>query len=156
VLRTCVLLAVAIAATACGKQEEPVSSEGVAVLPFTALHGSLDASDIADEIQFALLTTLVGRRVTPVISRTSTERYRDTETPVRAIAAELNVKCLVEGVVQRREDRVRVGVQMIYGETGQVMASYTSEHTVDSKEASDLAEEIANNLGIDQCAASAT
>jgi len=48
-----------------------------------------------------------------VISRTSVEKFRDTQLGAKEIAAQLGVKSILEGGVQRAGDRVRINVQLI-------------------------------------------
>jgi len=48
-----------------------------------------------------------------VISHTSVERYRDAKHPLPDIARELGVAAVVEGMVMRSGDRVRIAAQLI-------------------------------------------
>jgi len=91
--------------------------KSVAVLPFEYL--STDKSDayLADGIQEELLTRLSKIADLKVISRTSTQRYKDPARDVREIARQLGVAHVVEGTVQKAGDQVRVNVQLINAQT---------------------------------------
>jgi len=54
-----------------------------------------------------------------VISRTSVMHYKETEKPLPEIARELHVDAVVEGSVQRSENRVRITAQLIRAATDQ-------------------------------------
>jgi len=88
--------------------------KSIAVLPFD--NRSADESDayFVDGIHDDILTQLHKLSgLDKVISRTSVERYRDTEMSMPEIAAELGVATILEGGVQRAGDRVRINVQLI-------------------------------------------
>ena len=88
--------------------------KSIAVLPF--VNRSADESDayFVDGIHDDILTQLHKvSGIDKVISRTSMERYRDTEMSIPEIAAELGVSTVLEGSVQRAGDRVRITVQLI-------------------------------------------
>ncbi len=88
--------------------------KSIAVLPFD--NRSADESDayFVDGIHDDILTQLHKLSgIDRVISRTSVERYRDTDIPVPEIAAELGVATILEGGVQRAGENVRITVQLI-------------------------------------------
>jgi len=53
-----------------------------------------------------------------VTSRTSSFAYRDKNMTAQKIAEELGVRYLLEGSVQKEDDRVRIHAQLIEGQTG--------------------------------------
>src|SRR6184192_2709137 len=67
----------------------------------------------ADGIQDEILTRLSKIADLKVISRTSTQRYKNTSQKVSEIANQLGVANLLEGSVQKTNDQVRVNVQLI-------------------------------------------
>jgi len=89
------------------------SSPSIAVLPFE--NRSADPADIyfVDGIHDDILTSLANIASLRVISRTSVERFRDTDKSMKEIGAELNVVAILEGGVQRAGDTIRVNVQLI-------------------------------------------
>jgi TolB-like protein/Tfp pilus assembly protein PilF len=95
-----------------GLPEPPARS--IAVLPFeNQSPGSEDVEFLAAGIQDGLLTRLSQIGSLKVISRTSSERYRGSSKSIKQIAAELGVRALVEGAVQRSGNEIRVNVQLI-------------------------------------------
>src|SRR6516164_6456425 len=92
----------------------PSSSEkSIAVLPFENLSEEKSNAYFADGIQDEILTRLAKIADLKVISRTSTERYKDTSQKPSEIAKQLGVANLLEGSVQKTNDQVRVNVQLI-------------------------------------------
>jgi len=85
----------------------------IAVLPFENRSAKADDAFFVDGIQDDILTQLSKVSALKVISRTSVERFRKTELPIRDIAQQLRVATILEGGVQRAGDRVRITVQLI-------------------------------------------
>lgn len=93
------------------KQYDPGS---IAVLPFTDMSDATAPPDsLAAGIQDDLLTRLSKIRSLKVISRTSVGRYRGTMLSIPEIGAELGVGMILEGIVQRVGDQIRINVQLI-------------------------------------------
>ena len=92
----------------------PSSDEkSIAVLPFENLSEEQSNAYFADGIQDEILTRLSKIADLKVISRTSTERYKNRSQKLSEIAKQLGVANLLEGSVQKTNDRVRVNVQLI-------------------------------------------
>ncbi len=92
----------------------PALETSIAVLPFRNRSASEDDAYFVDGIHDDILTQLTKLSTfDKVISRTSTERYRDTELPIPQIGDELGVATILEGGVQRAGNRVRINVQLI-------------------------------------------
>lgn len=89
------------------------ANQSVAVLPFRNLSGDPLADPFVNGIHDDLLTQLSRISSLRTISRTSVMRYRDQDIPVPVIAEELGVSAVLEGGVQRLEDRIRVNAQLI-------------------------------------------
>jgi len=85
----------------------------IAVLPFENRSDQQQDAFFVDGIHDDILTQLSKVGALKVISRTSVERFRDTELSTKAIAEQLGVKSILEGGVQRAGDRVRINVQLI-------------------------------------------
>jgi len=88
----------------------PVRS--IAVLPLADLSKDASHGYFADGMTDALIGELSRIRALRVISRTSTQRYRNTHTPLSRVAAELGVEAVVEGSVLWSGERVRVSAQL--------------------------------------------
>ena len=89
----------------------------IAVLPFANLSGDEETQPFVDGIHDDLLTQLSKIGSLKVISRTSVQEYRNTTKNVKDIADELGVATVLEGGVQRAEDRYRINVQLIDADT---------------------------------------
>jgi serine/threonine protein kinase/Tfp pilus assembly protein PilF len=89
------------------------NEKSIAVLPFENLSEEKSNAYFADGIQDEILTRLSKIADLKVISRTSTERYKDTSQKLSEIAKQLGVANLLEGSVQKTNDQVRVNVQLI-------------------------------------------
>ncbi len=92
----------------------PLQNEkSIAVLPFENLSEEKSNAYFADGIQDEILTRLSKIADLKVISRTSTQRYKNTSQKLSEIANQLGVANLLEGSVQKTNDQVRVNVQLI-------------------------------------------
>jgi len=89
------------------------NEKSIAVLPFENLSEDKSNAYFADGIQDEILTRLSKIRDLKVISRTSTQRYKNTSQKLSEIAHQLGVANLLEGSVQKTNDQVRVNVQLI-------------------------------------------
>jgi len=87
--------------------------KSIAVLPFENRSAEKANAYFADGIQDEILTRLAKISDLKVISRTSTQHYKNTPENLREIAKQLGVAHIVEGSVQRSGDAVRVNVQLI-------------------------------------------
>jgi TolB-like protein/DNA-binding winged helix-turn-helix (wHTH) protein len=86
----------------------------IAVLPLQNLSADANQEYLCDGLTDGLITDLAQIDSLKVISHTSTMQYKDTKKSLPEIARELNVDGIVEGMVQRSGDRVRVTAQLIY------------------------------------------
>ena len=84
----------------------------IAVLPFVAT-GPDHPGSFADGIHDDLLTRLSSIHGLSVIARSSVERYRQSDKSSAEIATELGVQWVMEGVVQRTGDQVRVSASLV-------------------------------------------
>jgi len=91
----------------------PVQANSIAVLPLDSLSDDPDQDYFAAGMHDALITVLSKISSLKVISRTSTNRYKDTEKSMREIGRELGVETILEGSVYRVGDQVRIVIQAI-------------------------------------------
>jgi eukaryotic-like serine/threonine-protein kinase len=89
------------------------NEKSIAILPFENLSEEKAGAYFADGIQDEILTRLSKIADLKVISRTSTQRYKNTSQNLSEIANQLGVANLLEGSVQKTNDQVRVNVQLI-------------------------------------------
>ncbi len=90
-----------------------VQAKSIAVLPFQNLSTDQANAYFAAGIQDEILTGLTKIGDLKVISRISTQRYGSHPTNLSEIAHRLGVANILEGSVQKVDDRVRVNVQLI-------------------------------------------
>ena len=97
--------------------EAAVVEKSVAVLPFVNMSAVPENEYFSDGITETIITHLSRIADLKVISRTSTMQYKETEKNLREIAAELGVATILEGSVQRADDRVQITAQLIDAES---------------------------------------
>jgi adenylate cyclase len=90
----------------------------IIVLPFKNLSGDPSQDYFADGVTDNLTTDLSHIRNSFVIARNTAFTFKDRAVDARQIAKELGVRYVLEGSVQRSQNRVRVNAQLIDGETG--------------------------------------
>src|SRR5437762_12783366 len=90
--------------------------KSIAVLPFENLSEDKANVYFADGIQEEILTRLSRIRDLKVISRTSTQQFKNTAEQIPDIAKQLGVAAILEGSVRKAGDKVRVHVQLIDAE----------------------------------------
>jgi TolB-like protein len=84
----------------------------VAVLPFRTVGGTEVDRYFGEGITEDIITGLSQSRALYVIARTSTLHYRDRTTDLRQIAAELDVRYVLDGSVRRRGDQLRISAEL--------------------------------------------
>jgi eukaryotic-like serine/threonine-protein kinase len=89
------------------------SEKSIAVLPFENRSEDKSNAYFTDGVQDEILTRLSKIGDLKVISRTSTQRYKNTSQRLSEIANQLGVANLLEGSVQKTNDQVRINVQLI-------------------------------------------
>jgi TolB-like protein/Flp pilus assembly protein TadD len=93
-----------------------VSRKSIAVLPFENLSEDKANVYFADGIQEEILTRLSRIGDLKVISRMSTQRFKNTTEHISQIAKQLGAANILEGSVRKAGDKVRVHVQLIDAE----------------------------------------
>ena len=88
------------------------------VLPFTNLGGGVEHEYFVDGVTESLTTDLSRIRSAFVIARNTAFTYKAKAINLKQIGRELNVRYVLEGSVQRGDNRLRVNVQLIESETG--------------------------------------
>src|SRR5256886_3045614 len=89
------------------------NEKSIAVLPFENRSEDKSNAYFTDGVQDEILTRLSKIADLKVISRTSTQRYKNRSQKLSEIANELGVAHILEGRVQKSGDAVRVNVQLI-------------------------------------------
>lgn len=97
----------------------PAMDKSIAVLPFQNLSPEKENASFADAVQGAVLAALAMVSDLKVINETSVRSYLSNEQRnIREIGRQLGVAHVLEGSVQRAENRVRVTVHLTDTRTG--------------------------------------
>jgi len=123
----------------------------IVVLPFTNLSNDPSQDYFADGITENLTTDLSRIRNSFVIARNTAFTFKGKNIPLKEISKELGVRYVLEGSVQRDQNRVRVNAQLIDGETGaHLWADRFEEDFVDLFKLQDqVVARIANSLRVE-------
>ena len=90
----------------------------IAVLPFDNLSGDTNQEFISDGISESIISALSKIGEIFVIAKNSTFTFKGKSVKIRHVAEELGVRYILEGSVQKSEDKIRVNVQLIDAVTG--------------------------------------
>ena len=109
-----------------GNRAAPIASNApaeaahlsIVVLPFTNLSGDPSQDYFADGITENLTTELSRIRNSFVIARNTAFTFKGKTIDAKEIGKELGVRYVLEGSVQRDQNRVRVNAQLIDAESG--------------------------------------
>jgi TolB-like protein len=125
-----------------------IPAKSIAILPFENLSDEKANAYFAEGVQDEILTKLAAVRDLKVISRTSTAKYQSKPDNLKTVAQELGVSTILEGAVQRADDKVRVNVQLIdaRADTHLWAKSYDRELKDVLSVESEVAEQIADAL----------
>src|SRR5271165_2023016 len=121
----------------------------IVVLPFTNLSGDPAQDYFADGITENLTTDLSRIRNSFVIARNTAFTYKSKAIDAKEIGKELGVRYVLEGSVQREQNRVRVNAQLVDAESGaHLWADRFEEDVADLFKLQDqVVARLANSLG---------
>ncbi|HEU4766240.1 MAG TPA: protein kinase, partial [Pyrinomonadaceae bacterium] len=125
----------------------PVTATGIkslAVLPMVNISGDQSQDYFADGMTETLISGLARVTALRVTSRTSVMRFKGSQKPLRDIAHELNVDAIVEGSVQRVEDKITVAVRLINASTEEQL--WTENYNRDLKDVLAVQNEVATAI----------
>ena len=97
---------------------EPRRGQSIAVLPMQNLGGDQKYDYFSDGLTNDLTTDLAKFKNLFVIASYSSFQFKNKPTHAEDISTALSVRYLLEGSVQRSDDRLRVNAQLIDGSTG--------------------------------------
>jgi TolB-like protein/AraC-like DNA-binding protein len=109
---------------------QKLADKSVAILPFKNLGTDEQNVYFSDGVIEAIRTNLSQIGELRVISRTSTEQYRESTKSAKEICRDLGVATLLEGSVQRDNNKVRVEVRLIDGTSQGLMWSRTYDRVM--------------------------
>jgi TolB-like protein/AraC-like DNA-binding protein len=101
----------------------------IVVLPFRNLSTDIENQYFADGIMEDILNSLCKVNNMKVVSRTTSEHFRNTDLTAGEIARKLKVRHVLEGSVRREGDRVRITIQLIDGQNERHIWSETYDRT---------------------------
>lgn len=116
----------------------------IAVLPLDTLSNEKEEQELADGITTQIISDLSNSTSISVISRKSAFAYKGKNMDVRQIAQELNVSYILEGVMRRASNHVRISVALIDALSGQQMWSETYQKEI--IDVFDLQDDIARSI----------
>ena len=90
-----------------------ILDKSIAVLPFDDMSSSGDNEWFCDGMTEDILTKLSKIKELKVISRTSTEQYKNSDKTIPEIAKELGVSYVLEGSVRKHENKIIITAQLI-------------------------------------------
>ena len=127
----------------------PTAHLSIVVLPFANLSNDPSQDYFADGITENLTTELSRIRNSFVIARNTAFTFKGKSIDAKEISKELGVRYVLEGSVQRDQNRVRVNAQLIDGETGaHLWADRFEESITDLFKLQDqVVARLANSLG---------
>jgi TolB-like protein/DNA-binding winged helix-turn-helix (wHTH) protein/Tfp pilus assembly protein PilF len=125
------------------------SIQSIAVLPLASLSADPAQEYFSEGLTDEIITELARIGTFRVVSRTSVVKYKGTVKSAPDIGAELRVDAVVEGTVERVNDRVRVRAQLIRTAADQHLwaESYDREASDLLRLESDVARDIAQAIG---------
>jgi adenylate cyclase len=123
----------------------------IVVLPFTNLSGDPAQDYFADGITENLTTDLSRIRNSFVIARNTAFTYKGKAIDAKEIGKELGVRYVLEGSVQRDQNRVRVNAQLVDAESGAHLWADRFEEDVANlfKLQDEVVARLANTMGIE-------
>ena len=134
-----------------GRPTKPAQAAhlSIVVLPFANLSGDASQDYFADGVTENLTTDLSRIRDSFVIARNTAFTYKGKSIDAKEIGKELGVRYVLEGSVQRDQNRVRVNAQLIDAETGaHLWADRFEEDMADLFKLQDqVVPRLANSLG---------
>lgn len=124
-----------------------IPDKSIAVLPFRNRSAIAEDAYFVDGIHDDILTQLSKlSSLGKVISRTSMERYRDTEKSMPQIGEELGVATILEGSVQRSGDHVHLNMQLIDAQADEHLWAETYDRQLTAENLFAIQSEIAREI----------
>jgi TolB-like protein/Flp pilus assembly protein TadD len=87
--------------------------QSIAVLPFENMSNDPEQEYFSDGVSEEILNLLAQIKPLKVIARTSSFSFKNKDVDIATMAAQLNVRHILEGSVRRSGDRIRITAQLI-------------------------------------------
>jgi serine/threonine-protein kinase len=118
------------------KEPMPISGvkweNSIAVLPFVDLSPQKDQEYFCDGMTDDIISKLSRIEELKVSSRTSVMRYKKTDKKIKEIGQELGVATILEGSIQKENNRIRVSTQLINVEDNFQLWAQTFDRKLES------------------------
>ena len=118
----------------------------VAVLPFADMSAEGDQEYFSDGLTEEILNLLVRADAIDVVSRTSSFQFKNSTLGIPEIAAELNVRHVVEGRVRKAGDTIRVTAQLIDAVSDRHLWSNTYDRPLTTENLFAIQDDVANSI----------
>ena len=131
-----------------------VRENSIAVLPFLDMSPLKDQEHYSDGIAIEILNALCKFNKLKVVGRTSSFAFKNKEEDIQSIGQKLHVNNILEGSVQKQDERIRISVRLTDATDGYTLfsESYTDEvqniFELQSRIATDIAEKIESKLDL--------
>jgi len=115
------------------EQAEPVKGKprtALAVLPFFNMSNDQDQEYFSDGLTEDIITQLSKIKAFKVVSRTSVMQYKKNPKSIKEIGRDLGVSVILEGSVQRMNDKVRITAQLIDASTDEHLWAESYDRSV--------------------------
>jgi TolB-like protein len=137
--------------TSIDSQKTEANKLAIAVLPFTTIGGDKDNEYFGDGLTDELIVSLSQLKNFDVISRTNSMQYKNTSKDIKTIGKELGIRYLLEGIVRKYQDNLRITVQFIDGDTGRQLWAESFKGKM--ADVFDIQEQVSNFCTVGQKAA---
>jgi adenylate cyclase len=119
----------------------------IAVLPFDNLSGDTEQDYIADGITENIIAALSKIPEMFVIARTSTTAYKGKAAKLHQVAEDLGVRYVLEGSIQKADDRIRVTAQLIDALDGHHL--WSEKYDKEIKDFFQIQDEITHKIAVE-------
>jgi TolB-like protein/DNA-binding SARP family transcriptional activator/Flp pilus assembly protein TadD len=137
-----------LAAGLCDETEDQTDdTPSIAVLPFENMSGDPEQEYFSDGITSDIIATLSRFRGMQVIARHSTLVYKDRKASIDEIAAEQQVRYILEGSIRKSGKRIRVNAELIDSHSGENCWSESYDRNLDDIFA--VQDEITLNIAVE-------
>jgi TolB-like protein len=131
-----------------------IRDNSIAVLPFLDMSPLKDQEYYSDGIAIEILNSLCKFKTLKVVGQTSSFSFKGKNEDIKSIGQKLNVNNVLEGSVQKQQDRIRISVRLTDSQSGYTLFSESYSDNLEnifdlqSLIAKDIAEKIESELAL--------
>jgi TolB-like protein len=127
-------------------QQSSTRGPSIAVLPFTNASGDPDQEYFSDGLTEDIITELSRYHELSVMAHSSTARYKGSDVDVREIGESLDARYLLQGNVQKTEERIRIRVQLSDSHDGRLVWGSNYERDLTASDLFELQDELTQQV----------